>query len=191
MIAFAIVLLLAVTAGWIAVQGVPAAARIPMHFAGVLYAALAVSVAANLAPDEVADAVLPLASALLAFAAVCAFRKVPPVALMAAILAPFCFAGIAATVLDTVMLAVVPQLLAAAVLFLVARTGTMKRSRLNLTLGAAALLGAAACRLAPGLAAEAGLILFSAAGYVGIALSLDGFVETRRKGGDLPVGRRR
>jgi hypothetical protein len=178
MIAFAIVLFLAAAAGWIAVQGIPQAGRIFMRFAAVLYAALSLSVAGRLAPDSVSDIVLPLACALLAFAAFSLVRKTPPVVLTAAILIPVCLAGIAAAVLNTVMLAVVPQLLAAAVLFLIARLGGMKRTRLYLSLGAAALLGAASCRLSLGLSAEAGLMLFSAAGFVGIALSLEHFPKS-------------
>jgi hypothetical protein len=189
MIAFAIVLFLAAAAGWIAVQATAQTARIFMRFAAVLYAAFSVSVAGRLAPQSVADIVLPLACALLALAALSLVRKAPPAAFIAAVLIPISIAGIAAAVLDMVMLAVVPQLLAAAVLFLVAHRGG--RTRLYLSLGAAALLGAASCRLSLGLSAQAGLLLFSAAGFVGIALSLDGFVEPRRAAKGPAVSRGR
>jgi hypothetical protein len=189
MIAFAIVLLLAVAAGWIAVRGAPAAGRIYLRSAGVLYAALAVSVASRLAPDAVADIVLPLACTLVALAAVAALRKAPPAAIAAAILTPVCLAGIAASVTDHIMLAVAPQLLASAALLLAERGDKAKRAHRFLLLGAGALFGATACRLAPGVLAEAGLLLFSAAGYVGVALSLDGFVQQRGKRGGFAVGR--
>jgi hypothetical protein len=189
MIAFAIVLLLAVAAGWIAVRGAPAAGRIYLRSAGVLYAALAVSVAGKLAPDAVADIVLPLACTLVALAAFAALRKAPSAAIAAVILTPVCLAGIAASVMDLIMLAIAPQLLASAALLPLARGGSAKRAHRFLLLGAGALFGATACRLAPGVLAETGLLLFSAAGYVGVALSLDGFVEQQSKRGSFSVGR--
>jgi hypothetical protein len=61
--------------------------------------------------------------------------------------------------------------------FVIARPGLVKRPSLYLALASLSMLAAAAAGLAPGTAARAGLLLFAAAGVVGVALASNLLVE--------------
>lgn len=181
MTAFALVLILGVAAGWIASNGAPPRARAYLRFAAVLYAALALSAVFNLSPPAVTDIVATLASAILCVAAFAAFRRSPPVFTTSALLALAALAGIAAAATGIAVLAAVPQVLSALLMALIARRQGRERASLYLVLAALSLLGSAACQLVPGMAARAGLMLFSAAGLIGVAVASDVLVEQRQK----------
>ena len=177
MTAFALVLLLGTAAAWIAAGGAPLRTRAYLRLAAVLYAALAISEAANIAAAAVTDIVSTLGSAVLSVAAFSAFRRAPHAltASLVLLLAAICGIGAAAT--DWRVMAAAPQVLNAIVTFTIARPGLWKRPSLYLALAAFCLLGAAASELAPGPVARAGLLLFAAAGVVGVALASDVLVE--------------
>ena len=143
----------------------------------MLYAAMAISVAAEFAASAVIEIVAALAAPLLAMAAC---RRVPPVA-ATIVLAASCIAGIAAAATGAAVLSTLPQVLAGLAILAMARRVTVRRSRLYLVLGAVSLLGATACQLTDGMLAQAGLLLFSAAGVLGVALASDVLVEQRQK----------
>ncbi len=177
MIAFALVLLLGAASAWIAAGGAPLRTRAYLRLAAVLYAALAISDAANVAAAAVTDIASTLGSAVLSVAAFSAFRRAPRAltASLVLLLAVICAIGAAAT--DWRVMAAAPQVLSAIFTFNIARHGLWKRPSLYLALAALSLLGAAASELAPGTVAHAGLLLFAAAGVLGVALASDVLVE--------------
>jgi hypothetical protein len=183
MTAFALVLILGAAAGWIASGGAPARARAYLRFTAVLYAAMAAGAFLKLAPAAVTDIVATLGSAVLCVAAFAAFRRSPPPFAASALLGLAALAGIAAAATGFAVLAAVPQVLSAAFLLLIARRELKQRRRAGvyLALSALSLVGAAACQLVPGMAARAGLMLFSAAGLIGVAVASDVLVEQRQK----------
>jgi len=194
MTGFALVLLLGAAAAWIAAQGARARARSYLRLAAVLYAAMAVAHAANLAPAAVTDIVMTLGSTVLCVGAFAGFRRNPRILTASTALAFSGLAGIAAAMLDLPVLAAVPQVLSAVFTFLIARRGLFERQRsgLYLALAAVCLLGAAACRLTPDLMARIGFMLFAAAAVAGVALASNVFVEEHgRPRKRLPVGRLR
>lgn len=183
MLAFALVLLLGAAAAWIAAGGAPVRAQAYLKLASVLYAALAISEAAKLAPAAVTDIVATLGSACLWVAAFSAFRRAPHPFIAFLVLLIATLAGIGAAATDWRALAAAPQVLCAIFTFAVARPGLMKRPNLYLALASLSMLAAAAAGLAPGTAARAGLLLFAAAGVVGVGLASNFLVEnhgTRR-----------
>lgn len=177
MTAFALVLLLGAVAAWIAAGGAPLRTRAYLRLAAVLYAALAISEATNMAAAAVTDIASTLGSAVLCVAAVSAFRRAPHplTASLFLLIAAICGIGAAAT--DWRVLAAPPQVISAIVTFIVARPGLWKRPSLYLALAALCLLGVAASELAPGTVARAGLLLFAAAGVLGVALASDVLIE--------------
>jgi hypothetical protein len=178
MTAFALVLLLGAAAAWIAAGGAPVRAQAYLRLAAVLYAALALAVGIDVAPAAVTDIAATLGSANLCVAAFSAFRRAPRLLSAFLVLLVATVAGIGAAATDWRAIAVVPQVASAIVTFLIARQGLMKRSNLYLALAALCLLGAAASELAPGPAARAGLLLFAAAGLVGVGLASNLLVES-------------
>ena len=178
MTAFAIVLFLGAAAGWIAAEAAPRSRRWYLRLAAMLYAAMAISVAAEFAASAVTQIVAALAAPLLAIAA---FRSAPPPVAATIVLAASCVAGIVAAATGTAVLSTLPQVLAGLAILAMARRATTRRSRLYLVLGAASLLGATACQLTDGMLAQAGMLLFSAAGLLGVALASDVLVEQRQK----------
>jgi hypothetical protein len=185
MTAFALVLLLGAAAAWIAAGGAPVRAQAYLKLAAVLYAALALSQAAGIAAAAVADIAATLGSASLCVAAFSAFRRAPRPLTAFLVLLVATVAGIGAAATDWRVLASAPQVLSAVFTFVIARPGLMKRPSVYLALAALSMLAASASSLAPGTAARAGLLLFAAAGVVGVALASDFLVEndgTRRRG---------
>ena len=193
MIAFAAMLFLGAAAGWIAAGAARRHPRWYLRLAAMLYAAMSLSAATAFATSAVTQIVAALAAPLLAMAVYGTFRRAPPPPVAATIiLATTCVAGIAAAATGTAFLSTLPQVLAALAILAMARRVTIKRSRLYLLLGVVSLLGAAACQLIDGTVAGAGLLLFSAAGLLGIALASDVLVEQRQKDeGRLAVRRAR
>jgi hypothetical protein len=183
MTAFALVLLLASAAGWIASHGVPARARLYLRFCTVLYAALAVSVMGELAARAVTDIVTTLGSATLCVAAFSAFRGSPGRITATAVLGLAALSGIAAAATGFGVLAAVPQVLSALFTFLIARQGLKewRRASIYLALAAVSVLACAACQLVPGLIARVGVLLFAAAGLLGVAIASDVLVEQRQE----------
>ena len=177
MTAFALVLLLAAAATWIACSGAPLRTRLYLRLAGVLYAALAVSEAFQVAPAAVTDIVATLGAAVLCVAAFAGFRRSPRWFSATAVLVLAASCGIGAAVNDWRVLAAAPQLLSAIFTFLIARPGLWQRASVYLALASLSLLGAAASALAPGAMARAGLLLFAAAGLLGVALASDVLVD--------------
>jgi hypothetical protein len=177
MTAFALVLLLGAAAAWIAAGGAPLRTRAYLRLAAVLYAALAVSEAANVAAAAVTDIAATLGSAVLGVAAFSAFRRAPHALTASLVLLIAAICSIAAAATDWRALAAAPQLSSAIFIFVIARPGLWKRPSLYLALAALSLLCAAALELVPGAVARAGLLLFAAAGVLGVALASDVLVE--------------
>ena len=189
MTAFALVLLLAAAATWIAGGGAPLRTRLYLRLAGVLYAALAISEAFQVAPAAVTDIVATLGAAVLCVAAFAGFRRSPRWFSATAVLVLAASCGIGAAVNDWRVLAAAPQLLSAIFTFLIARPGLWRRASVYLALASLSLLGAAASALAPGAMARAGLLLFAAAGLLGVALASDVLVDDLGSKRDrAPVG---
>lgn len=194
MIAFALVLMLASAAGWIAAKGVPARARAYLRLASALYAVLGAATLlirilegrvalpdlAGPAVVSMSDLVATLGPVVLCAAAYSAFRKSPDVLSASLVLGLAAVFGLAAA-LGFHALAAVPQIASALVTFLLARSGLWSRSHLYLVLAAFSMLGSAACQLATGLAAEAGVLLFEAAALIGVAIASNVLVEERQQ----------
>jgi len=192
MLAFAIVLMLGAAAAWIATADVPAHTRQYLRLAAVLEASLALSAAIALATPAATAIVLTLVAPLLAAAAWGRFFRALHPVLVSLLLACACVAGIAASATGLAVLSAMPQVIAVAVIGAIARPAAFSRARLYLVLGAVSLLGAAACALGVGGVAQMGVLLFSAAGLLGITLASEIPVEQRQKADDwLSIGRGR
>jgi hypothetical protein len=192
MTAFALLLVLAAAAAWIAAGGAPLRAQLLLRLAAVLYASLGIAELGGVAAVAVTDISVTLGSVVLCVAAYSAFRCAPRplTASLVLILAAIC--GIGAAANDWRAMAAVPQVLSAVFSFVIARPGLKRRPNLYLALASLATLGAAASQLAPGDTARAGLLLFAAASVIGVGLASNVLVEQdgagRRRG---PVGRSR
>lgn len=182
MIGFALVLLAAAAAAWIAAKGARPRARAYLRLAALLYAAMAIAHGASLAPAAVTDVVLTMGSAVLCVGAYAGFRRNPRIFSASMVLAFSGLAGSAAAMLALPVLAAVPQVLSAIFTLLIARRGLFRRRRsgLYLALAALCLLGGAACQLSPGEMARAGLLLFAATAVAGVALASNLLVEEYR-----------
>lgn len=194
MTAFALVLILAAAAGWIASGGAPERARAYLRMAAVLYAALAVAglalnaaagvvaLPASAAPAVIAvsDLVTTLGPAVLCVAAYSVFRRAPHTVTTSLVLALAALLGLAAAA-GLRVLAAAPQVVSAVFTLLLARPGLWRRAYLYLALAGLSMLGGAACQLSDGLTARAGVLLFEAAALVGVAVASNVFVEQRRK----------
>lgn len=206
MVAFALVLLLASAAGWIAAAGTPPRARTLLRLAAALYAALSVAglglslvrsfIAlpgqAGLAVIAVTDLVATLGPVVLCVAAYSEFRKAPRALSASLVLGAGALVGLAAAATGFRVVAAVPQVLSAVFTFLIARPGLWRRAHVYLALAAISILGGAACQLAAGLTARAGVLLFEAAALIGVAIASDVLVETRaQNGGGLGVSAQR
>jgi hypothetical protein len=195
MIAFALVLLLASAAGWIAAKGAPARTRSYLRIAAALYGALALGDAALgpilhllQAPElaavalvSITDLVVTLGSGVLCVAATSAFRAPPGSAQAGVVLGLAACIGLSAALTGFAALAAVPQVAAAGFILLLSRPGLWQRPSIYLALSALSLIGGAACQLTPGLAAGAGVLLFEAAAVVGVAIASNVLVEQRNK----------
>lgn len=205
MIAFALILLLVSAAAWIAAAASPRPGRGFLRYAALLYAALALAGFSLEAAAEVIarGAVGPLAVAVLcdlvavqgpvalALAALLAFRGVPALALAIAALVAAGAAAIAAAVTGAEIFAAVPQVMSALCVFVLARKDLKTKPGLYLALSALSMLGGAACQLAPGLAARAGVFLFEAAALIGVALASNLLIEQTADGRRRAISRLR
>lgn len=195
MIAFALVLFLASAAGWIAAKGAPARARSYLRIAAALYSALALAgvvldgvlgwlqapALTAVALVSVTDLVVTLGAAVLCVAAANAFRGPLGGSHAAVILGLAACIGLAAALTGFAALAAVPQVAAAGFILLLARPGLWRRASVYLGLAGVSLIGGAACQLTPGLAAQAGVLLFEAAALVGVAIASNVLVEQRKQ----------
>jgi hypothetical protein len=175
MTALAVMLLAASIAGWIAVADGPPAARAYVRFACVLYAALA---AASAIGAQLAGAVTLIVSAcapvLLAIAHRIVFRAPVAASIAASVLVVGCIAGMTAAATNIAVLSFAP--LSVSVLVIIANSlrdfSDRRGPAIQAIASAAALLAGASAFAAGGEAAQPALILFSAAGLLGIALAL-------------------
>ena len=186
MSAFAIVLALAAAASWLTANGARPSSRLYLHFACVLYAALAASALAGIAPQAVGTIATTMATALLMLAAFASFRRAPKPLPAAVILAAACVAGIWSAASGATAPAVVLQVFCQFVIVALARRGfaPWRRESIHLALAAASLLAASCSLLVEDMRAFMALLLFSAAGLLGTTLSLarnsEIFVEESR-----------
>jgi hypothetical protein len=187
MIAFAVMLFAAASAGWAIAAGLRGGARAYARFAFALYAALAVAIGidARLANSVVliVSAVAPL---LFVLALKDAARRPLATALASLALAAGCMAGMAAAVTGIAALAFGPLLLSVIATIAVALRDWRERpvATVQAAVAAAALLAGASSFVAGGTAALAALCAFTSAGLLGAALSLtqrsNGGVEEER-----------
>ncbi|MBU6297317.1 MAG: hypothetical protein KGJ79_07830 [Alphaproteobacteria bacterium] len=194
MSAFAAVLALAAAAAWIATKGVRPVIRLYLRFACVLYAALAASVLLRVAPHAVAVMVATLAVALLTLAAFAGLRRTPKPGFAAMLLAGACAAGIWSAATGMIALAVVPQAVCLVAVLTIAHRAPLRRPGLHLVLGAGALFAASCSLLAGDSCAFIALLLFSAAGLLGVVLALarasEILIDQQRAGSVGPAVRR-
>jgi hypothetical protein len=181
MTGFALVLLLAAAATWIAAAGAPAPARLYLRLASVLYAALSIADIANLAPAAVTDIAATMGAGVLAVAAFAAFRKAPGVVITTVALGLATVSALVVAATGWRVFAAAPQLAGAIAVFFVARPGLWTRASIYLLLAALSLLGAAAAQMEEGMAAHAGLLLFAAASVLGVGVGSDVLVDTARR----------
>jgi hypothetical protein len=168
--AFAVVLALAAAAAWMTAKGARPSSRLYLRFACVLYAALAASALAGVAPEAVAQVATTLAVALLTLAAYTSFRrKVRPLP-AASVLAMACVSGIWSAASGAMAPAVVLQIFCLFVMIALARRGLWRWRSIHLALATAAL-SAASCSLLVENAFVA-LLLFSTAGLLGATLAV-------------------
>ncbi len=191
MSAFAAMLLCAAVAAWIVAAAAPASARAFIRFAAMLYAALA---AANVVDARLADAVALIVSAvaptMLALAALRVFHRPPAPSLAAVLLVTTCLAGMAAAATGLWLLAFVPLAVSVTVLIVVGsrRLGDSPTAAAQTMVSAAAFVAGASAFVTEGAGARAALLLFSAAGLLGIALALarDSGIEIEQESGRDP-----
>ncbi|GAA0525816.1 hypothetical protein FHS83_001983 [Rhizomicrobium palustre] len=193
MAGFSVALFLGVAAAWVVAAGARRLARSYLRLAAVLYAALAASEGFAFWPEAVMAMVLSAGAASLAMASYGGFRRAPRIFSAAMGLAGSGLAGLTAFLVGLPVLAAVPQVTSAALIAVFAWWPLWqgRRSGVYLMLCGLALIGAAACSLAPGPLAKNGLLLFAAAAVLGAALASNLFVEEegkRRTG--LPVDHR-
>ena len=171
---------------WIAANGVRRSAQLYLRFACVLYATLAGSAAFSIAPDAVAPIATTLAIALLTLASFIGFRRELHPRFGTIVLVVACLAGIWSAATGILVLAVLPQILCLVAVLAVARRepAILRAPSLYLALGGAALLAATCSLLALDSRASVALLLFSAAGLLGIVYALArasrAFVDQRR-----------
>lgn len=175
MIVFAAMLLIAAVAASAIVEGAPPVARAYARFAFVLYAALAVAMAAAMRfAGAVALIVCALAPALLAFASSAAIRKPPRSAVVSLALAFSCCAGMAAAVTGIAALALGPLLVSVISMIAVALANrrTTRAAMIQAVVAAVTLLCGASALVDGAAAAPAALAAFTSAGLIGVALSI-------------------
>ncbi|MEI9997101.1 MAG: hypothetical protein WDM91_21070 [Rhizomicrobium sp.] len=182
---------------WFVARAAPPAVRVQLRFAAILFAALAAgAVAPPQAASAVALLVLPLALGVLALAAAGRFVRAVPSVAGGLLLAAICLAALAAAITGFATLALVPGVGAIFAIGLIC-AGRFADARLAGLQGAAAalsFLAAAAAFARDG--AGAPLLLFCAAGLLGLtlALSRSGVAVAERAGADLrdaPIGHRK
>ncbi len=173
MIAGALLLLAATLAAWFVAGGARPAARVQIRFAAVLFGALAPALAV-LPPAGAAVTllVLPVGLSILALASIAGFSRPLPAGAAALFLALVCLAGLAAAITGWAVLSLVPC--AVAILALLAiflrQFDAARLASVQGMASALCFLGAVSSFAAYG--ADAALLLFAAAGFLGITLAL-------------------
>ena len=181
-------LLAATVAVWFVAAGARAAARLQIRFAAVLIAALTIAAAAMpIAAAAVALLVLPIAFGVLALAAAAGFARPLLAAPAALMLALCCLAGLAAAISGFAALSLAPAVLALvaiAAIFL-RQFDAARPASLQGILSALCFLGAVSAFALEGTGAA--MLLFAAAGLLGIALALarSDVAQEQRSGRDL------
>jgi hypothetical protein len=175
MIAFAAFLLAAALASWLIVAGVAQTARAYGRFAFALYAALAIAIAADARlADSVALLVCAVAPMMLALALTCVVRGRISTVFASAVLALASVAGIAAAATSLAALSFAPLLLCVVAMIAGALPGWRKSpfAVAQTIASSVALLAGASAYVEGGAAGQARLCAFSAAGLLGVALSV-------------------
>lgn len=187
--AASLLLLAAAVASWLIAAGARPAARVHIRFATILFAALAAAAfAVARAAPAIALLVLPIGLSVLALAAAAARTRPLDAALAAALLAAVSLAALASAMLDLTALALAPSALCALAIGVLGARG---EDRLAAFQGIASALCFAAGASAFALeGAGVALILFCAAGLLGLALALSRSVPAveERSGRDLRAG---
>ena len=175
MIAFAAMLLLAAAAAAAIVEGAPPVARAYARFAFVLYAALAIAMAADVRlASSVALIVFALAPALLTFAVTATIRRPPAPAFASLVLAFACCAGMAAAATGIAVFALGPLLVSVVSMIAVtlANLRATQPAMIQAVVASVTLLCGASALVDGAAAAPAALAAFTSAGLIGAALSL-------------------
>jgi len=195
----ALFLAAAAVAAWFVAPAARAAARLQVRFAAILLVApAAAAVATPWAATAVTLIAFPVALAVLALASAAGFERALAPSLASPLLAAVCLGAIAAAISGLVALALAPAALAAAAI------GALSVRQFDIVRPAAVRgIASALCFLAAASAfalegAGAPLLLFSAAGLLGLTLALSrsdaGVEEPPRRdlrAAAFEVGRRR
>jgi hypothetical protein len=183
---FAPILLLSAVAVWLLAAGARVNARGYLRLAAVMEAALAAGEGLRIAPTAVAPLACTLAVVLLAFAVHASFRRPAKPGVAALILTATLLSAVGAAYSGEVLPAVAPQVVGVAAILAIARRGLMRLRgpSIQLTAGGVALFAASCALVSTDADAPSALLLFSAAGHLGIALAVvrisDTFVKRRR-----------
>lgn len=173
MLLAAALLLAATLAAWSVAAGARPSARIQLRFAGVLFTALPIAAALMpAAAPGVALLILPLGASVLALAATAGFSRAAPAGVAAVLLALICLAGLGAAITGLALFSLAPAavaLLVLAAIFL-RQFDAARAASVQGMLSALCLLGALSSFAIDG--AGVGLLLFCAAGVLGLALAL-------------------
>lgn len=182
----AIVLLLSAVIAWLLAAGARRAARGFLRLAAALQAGLAIfACVAGMVSMVLAPLTCALASVLLGFAVQASFRRPSGAVFATLALVVCCMAGLGAAFSGEALPAIVPQIAAIVAMLVVSRRGLRRLSApsIQLAAGALALLAAAASLSGHDTNALQALLLFSAAGLLGITLAVarisDTFVKKR------------
>jgi alpha-1,6-mannosyltransferase len=186
--ASAVLLIAAALAAWFVAAGSRPAARVHLRFASVLLVSpAAAALAMPAAAPEVASLVMPIALIVLALATAAGLAKALVPALAALILMAASLSALAAAVTGWIVLALAPALLgvAAIVILCLRRFDDARLAALQGFASALCFLAAASAFVLDGVGAA--LLLFSAAGLLGLtlALSRSGVAVVQRAGPDL------
>jgi hypothetical protein len=171
--AAAALLLSATLAAWFVAGGARPAARVQLRFAAILFAAVPLAaVAAPQAAPAVTLLVLPIGLGIFALAVTAGFSKALASGLAAILLAALCLAGLAAAITGLAAIALAPSALAIAalVILFLRQFDAARAASVQGMLSALCFLGAASVFAADGVGAA--LLLFAAAGILGLALAL-------------------
>jgi hypothetical protein len=179
----ALLLLAAALAVWFVAAGARPAARVQLRFAGALFAAPALAAAvAPTAAAAVTLLVLPLALSVLVLAAAAGFARALPAAVAGVLLALVCLAGLAAAITGLALFSLAPAAvaIAAAMAVFLRQFDAARGASVQGMVSALCFLAGASSFAVDGVGA--GLLLFAAAGLLGMTLALarsDVVVEER------------
>jgi hypothetical protein len=179
----ALLLLIAALAVWFVAAGARPSARVQLRFAGALFGALALSAA--VAPATAAAVtllVLPIALSVLALAATAGFANPVPAGVAGVLLALVSLAGLGAAITGLALFSLAPAAAAvvAAMAVFLRQFDAARPASVQGMLSALCFMAGASAFAVDG--AGAGLMLFAAAGLLGMTLALarsDVVVEER------------